>query len=259
MAWYDDRAKTQFVGTYANEKQYQWDADAAAKRGWKVESVDDGSAHVIGEDPEQAKARQKNRLTVTFVRDADWIANREREIASAVQGEAARAADNKEGRLVKADADLQKAEEQLRLRAVSAEAPAEANREQAERELLGALKDTVLRRRAALRALDEAMTAAQAAMAVGAAEFARSVAQHQQTREAWLVRLKAEEALLERQESVARIAKDWKTAWDRKRAAEEEQRRRTTEFEARDNALQASLLPREEALRALRALDVVGG
>lgn len=259
MAWYDDRAKTQFVGTYATEKQYQWDAQAAARRGWTVESVDDGTSHVIGEDPEEAKSRQKGRITVTFVRDPDWIANREREISSAVQNEAAKAADNKEGRLVKADADLQKAEEQLRIRAVASEAPAEANREQAERELLAALKDTVMRRKTALRAIDEAITAGQAAMAVGAAEFARSVAQHQQTREAWLVRLKAEESLLERQESVARIAKDWKTAWDRKRSAEEELRKRTGEFEARDNALQASLLPREEALRALRALDVVGG
>ncbi len=58
---------------------------------------------------------------------------------------------------------------------------------------------------------------------------------------------------------MARIAKDWKTAWDRKRSAEEELRKGTGEFEARDNALAASLLPREEALRALRALDVVGG
>ena len=259
MAWYDDRAKTQFVGTYANDKQYQWDAEAATKRGWTIQSVDDGSSHVIGEDPEQAKARQRARLTVTFVRDPDWLANREREISTAVQNEAAKAADNKEGRLIKADADLQKAEEQLRLRAVSAEDPQEASREQAERELLAALKDTVMRRKAALRAIDEAVTAGQAAVVVGASEFSRSVSQHQQTREAWLVRLKAEEALLERQESVARIAKDWKAAWDRKRSAEEELRKRSAEFEARDNALQASLLPREEALRALRALDVVGG
>lgn len=252
MAWYDDRTKTQFVGTYANEKQYQWDADAAAKRGWTIESVDDGSGQVIGEDPDDAKARAKSRITVTFVRDADWIANREREIAAAVQNEAAKAADNKEGRLVKADADLRRAEEQFRACALAAEDPGEAAREQAERELLAALKDTVLRRRAALRAVDEAIAAMQAAVAVGAAEFARSVAQHQQTREAWLVRLNAEESLLERQESVARIAKDWKTAWDRKRAAEEELRRRTGDFEARDNALQASLLPRDEALRVLR-------
>lgn len=255
MAWYDDRAKTQFVGTYANEKQFQWDADAARKRGWTIETVDDGSAHVIGEDPEQARARGKGKITVTYIRDADWLANREREIASAVQNEAARAADNKEGRLVKADADLERAEELFAQRADAVSGPIEANLEQAERELLGALKEVLLRRRAALRAIDEAISAMQAAVAVGASEFARSVAQHQQTREAWLLRLKAEEQLLERQDAVARIAKDWKAAWDRKRMAEEELRRRSADFEARDTALQASLIPREEALRAVRSLD----
>lgn len=259
MAWYDDRTKTEFVGTYATDKQYQWDAAAATKRGWSVQSVDDGSAHVIGEDPEEAKARQKSRITVTYVRDPDWIANREREIASAVQNEAAKAADNKESRLVKADADLQKAEDLFRQRAAATEGVEEAGREQAERELLTALRDTVARRRTAMRAIDEAVSACSAAVAVGAAEFARSVAQHQQTREAWAVRLHAEESLLERQEAVARVAKDWKTAWDRKRAAEEELRRRSAEFDSRDNALAASLLPRDEALKALRGLDAVGG
>ena len=140
MAWYDDRTKTEFVGTYATDRQYQWDAAAAAKRGWSVQSVDDGSGHVIGEDPEEAKARQKSRITVTYVRDPDWIANREREIATAVQNEAAKAADNKEGRLVKADADLQKAEELFRQRAAATEGVEEAGREQAERELLAALR-----------------------------------------------------------------------------------------------------------------------
>lgn len=259
MAWYDDRAKTQFVGTYANDKQYQWDAEAAKKRGWSVQSVDDGSTPAIGEDPADLKQRARSRITVTYTRDEDWLANREKEIASAVQNEAAKAADNKEGRLVKADADLERAEETFRIRVVAADDPAEANREQAERDLLAALKDNVLKRRNALRAIDEAITAMQSAVAVGAAEFARSVAQHQQTREAWLTKLKAEEALLERQESVARFAKDWKAAWDRKRAAEEDLRKRTAEFEARDNTLQSGLLPRQEALRALLDLDTIGG
>ncbi|MEO8540307.1 MAG: hypothetical protein ABI577_11245 [bacterium] len=256
MAWYDDRAKTQFVGTYANEKQLQWDAEAAKKRGWTIQSTDDGSDQVIGLDPEVAKAaRGKAKITVTFIREQDWLVNREREISSAVQNEAARTADGKEARLVKADSDLQRAEETFASRADAVAAPAEAQREQVERELLGAVKDVLTRRRTALKAIDEAIEAMKAAVAVGASEFARSAANHQQTREAWLVRLKAEEQLLERQESVARLAKDWKTAWDRKRMAEEELRKRSADFDSRDTTLDAGTLPRDEALKTVRLLD----
>lgn len=250
MAWYDDRSKTQFVGTYANEKQLQWDSDSARKRGWTIQSTEDSSEHVIGQDAEAEKAaRAKPKFTVVFVREADWLENREREITSAVQSEASRAADSREARAIKASADLEGAEEVFATKIEAARAPSDSNREQAERELLGALKDCLTRRRSALKAIDEAIQSTQAAVAVGASEFARSVATHQQTREAWLVRLRSEEQLLEAQEVVARLAKDWKAAWDRKRNAEDELRKRTAEFEGRDQALGSGLLPRNEALR----------
>lgn len=255
MAWYDDRSKTQFVGTYANEKQLQWDAESAKKRGWTIQSTEDSAEHVIGLDAEAAEkaARARPKLTVTFVREHDWLVNRELEIASAVQNEAARVADMKEARAIKSGADLEHAEEAFAAKIEAAREPSDANREQVERELLGALKDCISRRRTAIKAIDEAIEAMQAAVVVGASEFARSASHHQQSRDLWFLRLHAEEQLLERQEVVGRLAKDWKTAWDRKHNAEEELRKRTAEFETRDGALGAVLLPRDEALRALRS------
>ena len=52
MAWYDDRSRTQFVGTYANEKQLQWDVDAARKRGWTVQVQGEGTEQTIGGEGE---------------------------------------------------------------------------------------------------------------------------------------------------------------------------------------------------------------
>jgi hypothetical protein len=255
MAWYDDRAKTQFVGTYANEKQMQWDADAALKRGWTIESTDDGSGPVIGEEPEARAERKQGKITVTYVRAQDWLVNREREITRDIQNEASRAADAREARLVKAGSELEHAETVFRACADDVAAPADDNREHAERDLLRALKDVIVRRKTALKAVDEAISAMQAAVAVGAAEFARSSSTHQQTREVWVARLGVEEQLLERQETVARLARDWQSAWTRRRMAEDELRKRSAEFDARDAVLVAGIGPRTEALNAVRALD----
>jgi hypothetical protein len=60
--------------------------------------------------------------------------------------------------------------------------------------------------------------------------------------------------LLEVQEDLARAAKEWRTATDRKLAAEDELRRRTAEFEAEDRLLEALLADRTRALGSLPVL-----
>src|SRR5690349_5021794 len=159
MPWYDDPSKTQFTGSYSNEKQYRWDLEAAAKRGWTVQPTEtEGEEPVIGEQP-------KTRLTVTFVRREDWLASRKEEIARSLTETASRSADEKEARHVKAADELRRSEEQLDARIAALSTVDDSGREQAERDVLGALKEVMLKRRNALRAKDEAIKEMDAAVA----------------------------------------------------------------------------------------------
>jgi hypothetical protein len=262
MAWYDDQNKTLFVGTYANEKQLQWDMEAAKRRGWVVQepgAADGGEDEpIIGSETSGANGvavREKGRLQVTFVRAEDWLANRKQEIASALQSEAARAADAKEARFVKTAAELEKAEQQLKGSIDAALASAgDPARDQAERQLLNDLRQVIVRRQATLKAMEEAIKEMQTAVAVGASEFARSIASHMKAQVAGQARLEAEQALLAAQDVVARAAKEWRDANDRRRATEEELRKRTADFEAKDAALNERLTGRNAALDELGRL-----
>ena len=256
MAWYDDPNKTLFVGTYANEKQLQWEVDAATRRGWVMQERDQtqGEAIIGRESGAPTAVRARGQIQVTFARAEDWLANRKLEIATALQTEAARAADAKEARLVKAEAELGNAERQFAATAETAATVADSAREQTERQLLGDLKSVIAKRQAALKALEEAIREMNDAVAVGASEFARSVASHMKAHVAGQARLEAELRLLVAQEQVARAAKEWKEANDRRRATEEELRKRTAEFEAKDDALYTRLESRNAALEEIRQL-----
>jgi hypothetical protein len=263
MAWYDDAAKTEFVGSYANEKQLKMDTEAAQKRGWVVREVqpsygdEEGGAaggRVVGGSAFPGTAsRTKERFAVTFVRDPDWLVRRQEEIANAIQGNAARAADEKEAKLVRADAELREAEDQFSAK-LDAATGAAADREPAERDVLRTLRTVIARRQAVLKAADEALSAMGSAVAVGAVEFARSIAKHQDSRAVHMSRLESELHLLEVQEDLAHAAKEWRTASDRKLAVEEELRRRTAEFDAEDRLLTALLADRTRALSSLPVL-----
>ncbi len=253
MAWYDDRSRTQFVGTYANEKQLQWDVDAARKRGWTVQEQGEGPEHTIGGEGE-ASPIAAGRITVTFVRDEGWLTQRKEEIADAIMGTASRNADAKEAKLVKADDDLEKAERAFAGAREAAAAAVDTAREQAEKHLLSELKDVISKRRTQLRALDEALKEMNAAVSVGANEFARSIASHMKAQVIGDARLQSETKLLQEQELVARAAKEWKDAQERRRAAEEELRKRTAEFEAKDTAFTERLGARDAAFSDLDSL-----
>lgn len=244
MAWYDDPSKTTFVGTYANEKQFRWDLEAASKRGWVVQSSEQDQEPVIGAPP-------TTKLQVTFVRQEDWLDNRKREIADSLLHSAARAADEKDARHMKAADELARAEEAFTARLDAVSLVPDSGREQAERDLLGALKDVIARRRAALKAKEEAIKEMDSAVVLGASEFARSVAMLKQSRESETARLEAELALLPTQELVVKAAKDWREAGDRRMAAEEQLRRRAAEHEAKSETLGAHATRRNELAGSL--------
>jgi hypothetical protein len=245
MAWYDDPTKTTFVGTYANEKQLVWDADAAIKRGWTIEPAPEGGDElVIG-------APTKTKITVTFVRREDWLANRKLEIATTMRESAAQSADEKEAKHVKAADDLARAEETFAARIEAVATASDALREQAEKDVLSALKDVISRRRDALRAKDEAIKEMDAAVSVGAAEFARSMAMLTREREVEARRLEAELALLASQEHVTKAARDWRDSGDRRLAAEEQLAKRIADFELKDAALLEKIHVRDGLLSAI--------
>ena len=193
-------------------------------------------------------------MTVTFVRDEGWLAQRKEEIAEAIVGTATRNADAKEAKLVKADADLEKAEQRFNEARAAVAAIPDGQRDQAEKQLLGELKELTSRRRTQLRALTEALKEMNAAVAVGANEFARSIASHMKAEVIGEARLEQETKLLAEQELVARAAKEWRDAHDRRRAAEEELRKRNAEFEAKDAALSERLAARDATFPGLDAL-----
>jgi hypothetical protein len=261
MPWYDDRTRTEFVGTYASPKQLQWDVDLAARRGWTVqpEVIGSGGTATLVDVGAPATSSKGERITVTFVRSPDWLAKREREISDEMIAEATHAADEKEARLVKALDVLSRSEQAFTAavqHAAEAEGPA---REQAERLLLAALKDLVLRRQQALRSLSETIREMDAAVAVGAAEFATTVASYRRSLELSSVRLEYETQLLETQEALTRTVRSWREAFDRKQTAEAELAKRTAEFESRDSTLKDDARARDGALNALPTLTGSNG
>ena len=242
MAWYDDRSRTEFVATYANVKQLQFDAEVAGRRGWKLQ-------------PGTEQQANGERITVTFVRSADWLADREREVAERVLGSAVKAADDKEAKVVKALAGLTRAEETLTARqAAAAEADGQA-REKAEKDVLDGLKDVTSKRKAVLQALAEAVREMSSAITVGATEFSGVLARYQRAGALNEARLEAELKLLREQETVVRAAKTWREADQARRKAEEELRKRTAEFDRREEQLGAMTRARDEAAAVLPPLD----
>lgn len=248
MAWYDDRSRTEFVGSYANSKQFQWDLQMAAKRGWFVQANEGGAGA-------GSAAASNNKITVTFLRSPDWLANREREIADKLLSAAARVADEKEAKLVGAQEALERAERVFASRRptdLTADGPGWV---QAERELLGALKGMISKRRLVLRALDETVKEMATAVALGVSEFAPALSRYQRAREREIARLESELHLLRGQELVALSAKEWLGASDRQQAAETELRKRTTELEVREADLASKVDARDDAVKALTPAD----
>ena len=171
VAWYDDRSRTEFVGRYANAKQFQRDLQMAAARGWFVVADDQATINAAGSP--------NDKVTVTFQRAADWLAAREREMEAARRAEATRAADDWEAALVMASEALARAEETFASLSGPSAATDELTALAAEQALLTACKDMVAKRRRVIRTLDEAVREMATAVALGVSEFAPSLSRYQ--------------------------------------------------------------------------------
>ena len=156
--------------------------------------------------------------------------------------------------MIKAQSELEQAEQRFNAAREAMGTVADSGREHAEKELLSLLKDLIAKRRTTLRAMDDALKEMNAAVAVGASEFARSIASHMKAQVIGDARLEAETKLLAEQELVARAAKEWKDANDRRRSAEEELRKRTAEYESKDAVLYDRLGARNAAFGELDKL-----
>lgn len=266
MAWYDDQKNTVHVAVYDREKDLRREVEAASRKGWEVQTTAGIGGHInvrrttarvvtmgflLG-----GASRSKDKITVTFTRDPNWLAEIQRGQASATREAAAKTADEKEAKAVKGDAELDRAEETFASRAESAMTLAERNREQTEKEMLAALKDVIGRRQAQLKNLEETVRAMSAAVGAGAAEYRHSLESYTGSRSLHIDRLRTEEALLKAQDELTKAAKEWREANDKKRQSEEELQKKTLDFEAKDSALTERLQARLAAVEGLTPTEI---
>jgi len=257
MAWYDDLSRTEFEVSYANTKQLQRDMEFASRRGWKL-LPSGGTANQQAASTDSGSALRQpgsDKITVTFFRSPEWIAEREREVAENVLAAAVRSADDREAHVVKAQSALAAALETFDQKRAWASVAEGAIRHKAEKELLDALKVLVNKRRLHIKALAEAVKVMPSAIAVGASEFSGILARYQRAQALGNARLEAELQLLREQEAVTRAAEQWRKADANRRKVEESLRKEMVEFERRDAQLAAGIKLRDEAINILPPLD----
>ncbi len=90
MAWYDDKNKLTYVGTYKNEKDATKEAEEAAKNGWMPQGASATDGHInVGRTVTGAVltgglnlliggSRSKGKLTISYVRTPEWLSEQER-------------------------------------------------------------------------------------------------------------------------------------------------------------------------------------
>jgi len=232
MAWYDDQKRLTHVETYENEKKLRKEVEAAAKRGWTVQDSVGIGGHRNLWNPLLGVAavftRTKDKVTVTFVRDARW--NAAADLAK-VQGDLKGPAD----RHAKDSAELAKKTDQVeraRERAQTALQASVADRDPGEKDLLTALKQLIDERENGLKRLRKLLTATQhvesavvraAAAGVEAKRFPSirfPSSQLVSVDEEWSQALLREKRMLDGQERVARAASQLKKAWERREAGQ---------------------------------------
>jgi len=257
MAWYDDLSRTEFEVSYANTKQLQRDMEFASRRGWKLLPSGGNASQQSATSGLEGATRQpgSDKITVTFFRSPEWIAEREREVAENVLAAAVRSADDREAHVVKAQSALTHALETFDQKRALASLADGANRYKAEKDLLDALKVLVNKRRLHIKALSEAVKIMPSAIAVGASEFSGILARYQRAQALGQARLEAELLLLREQEAVTRSAEQWRKADSNRRKVEESLRKEMVEFEKRDAQLAAGIRARDEAINVLPPLD----
>ncbi len=84
--WYTDSSRLTYIGTYTDDNQLQREVESAALNGWFVQSTAGTGGHVnVGRTATVAAltggvsllfgaSRSKDKITVTFGRTSEWIA-----------------------------------------------------------------------------------------------------------------------------------------------------------------------------------------
>jgi hypothetical protein len=242
MAWYDDRSRTQFVANYSNVKQLEQDLAIASRNGWQPVPADS-----------LFTANQQAKITVQFIRSPEWIAEREREMAEKFLHSAVRSADERQGKVVREQDALARAEERFRERRDRVRG---APLEKIEKEILDALKDVIAKRRSVLAALERAITDMASALTLGGSEFSGTLARYQRAQGLGKARLDAELRALREQESLVAAAKRWSDADAARRKAETDLRKRIADFEHRQDELSTQKGARDDALAGLPPADI---
>ena len=119
MAWYDDDKRLTYVGTYENPKDATRDANRAAQKGWVPQGTAATDGHInVGRTVTGAvltggwsllfgASRSKGKLTLTFIRTPQWLAERESALAKKREAKEALALKDKADREAASAAKLQ--------------------------------------------------------------------------------------------------------------------------------------------------------
>ena len=146
MAWYDDRNRVSYIGTYKDEKSARSDLELAVKRGWKIEDTTGDGGHInVGRTATGAVltgglsllfggSRSKRSLTLVFVRDPASIARAGLELGLSNLR-------TLNDRCLRADADSERAAAEFRTKSVAALATTDLGRERIEKEVREALDE----------------------------------------------------------------------------------------------------------------------
>ncbi len=89
--WYNDPARLTYVATYTNEKIMQKEVEAAAQHGWMPQGTTGTAGHIkVGSTLAKTVLtggiglivlganRSKDKITITFVRTPEWIAQQKK-------------------------------------------------------------------------------------------------------------------------------------------------------------------------------------
>ncbi len=121
--WYDDENKLVHIATYDDARAASYDAERAARKGWVPQGSSATEGHVnVGRTTLKVLAlglpflvtgasRTKGKLTITYVRTPEWLANRQRRLEAKAQAEAARKAERETAKTEqRAEAERRRAE-----------------------------------------------------------------------------------------------------------------------------------------------------
>ncbi|MCL4535313.1 MAG: hypothetical protein M1370_09180 [Bacteroidetes bacterium] len=144
MAWYDDKNRATYAATYKDEKSLRKELEEVTKHGWMIQDTSSVGSHInVGRTVTGAvltggisllfgASRSKKEVTVVFVRDPRWVAQRQID-------EAVKPLKDRQSDYDKAVAELGKERNQFKARLATAGQGQSLNRYSLEMEVSKAL------------------------------------------------------------------------------------------------------------------------